>query len=108
MCRQLHFVCTEQLIAKAKTPSPEPPPPSPKAAVEAVAEMKPPSDLHAPPKEVKMEDLSVSICTHVRICQDIFICQDDEDDAFDEDGDVFVASGKGRFNKFGKEGTKQA
>ena len=34
--------------------------------------------------------------------------QDEDDDTFNEDGDVFVASKKGRFNKFGKEGTKQA
>lgn len=50
----------EILTAKAKTPSPEPTPPSPKPAVEAAAELKPPSDLHAPPKEVKLVDLSVS------------------------------------------------
>lgn len=52
----LFTTCTE-VAAKAKTPSPEPPQqPPPK-----VAELKPPSDLHAPPKEVKTEALSVSV-----------------------------------------------
>ena len=56
-----------------------------------------------------MEELSVRVWdvqTLTYICTGDF--QDDEDDdKFDEDGDVFVAS-KSRFNKFGKEGTKQA
>ena len=41
----------------AKTPSPEPPPQQP----ETVSKLPPPSDLHTPPKEVKMEELSVSV-----------------------------------------------
>lgn len=51
----VRFCYSTEQLTKAKTPSPEPPPPSPK-----VVEIQPPSDLHAPPKEVKMEDLSVS------------------------------------------------
>lgn len=56
MASSCFILYAEQLAAKAKTPSPEPPQPLP----QAVAEIRPPSDLHTPPKEVKMEELSVS------------------------------------------------
>ncbi|XP_065915839.1 myosin-IIIb-like [Dysidea avara] len=49
------------------------------------------TDLHTPPKEVTTEESS----------------GDEHGPNADENGDVFVAF-KGRFNKFGKEGTKQA
>ena len=64
----LNNIALLYVAAKPKTPSPEPPQPLPKA----VAEISPPSDLHTPPKEVKMEDLSVRNYAHllkgVKVC----------------------------------------
>jgi len=52
-----HIIIADELT-KAKTPSPEPPP---QPLPETVSKIPPPSDLHTPPKEVKMEELSVRV-----------------------------------------------